>query len=202
MPSTYEHTPSLVAFRQQKMEQRVLDPTRQDPAFARIRESSTMLVPGRGDLWAQVAVVGEGPGEVEDRTGEPWVGPAGQLLTAFLAEAGLLRESCWLTNLVKYRCTDSRGQDRRPSFEECRAGTRYLRRELAIVEPLLVILCGRAPYQAVRPGASIVQDRGESFASGRIYLPVLHPSACLRGPAEWMAATRLDFRKVPGLIGA
>jgi uracil-DNA glycosylase len=162
-----------------------------------------MLVPGRGDLWARVVVAGEGPGATEDRTGEPFVGPAGQLLTGFLAEAGLLREDCWITNVVKYRCTDSRGNDRRPSFEEARAGARYLKRELEIIHPLLVILCGRVPYQAVRPGASIVQDRGRSFTTtvpNRIYLPVLHPSACLQGPSEWMAATRQDFRGI-GKLG-
>jgi DNA polymerase len=184
------------------MDQRVVRPTRSDPTFELARSSSRMLVPGAGNILAPVAVVGEGPGSTEDLSGLPFSGPSGHYLDILLAEAGFVRDEVWVTNLIKYRCTDSRGMDRRPSFEECRAGRRYLARELDIVSPLLVILCGRSAYHAVHPGGSVVKDRGTTLTmnAGRTYLVTLHPAAVLRGPSEWDVLTRTDYRMVPELL--
>jgi DNA polymerase len=162
-----------------------------------------MLVPGTGNVAATIAIVGEGPGEEEDRTGLPFVGPAGKLLDELLGLAGLARETVWLTNVIKYRATDSNGRNRKPTHSERSAGAYYLRRELVIVDPRLVVLCGGTPLQVVQPGARIVRSRGIPFqaqASARTYFPVLHPAACLRGPEEWLIWTRSDFKRIPELL--
>jgi DNA polymerase len=195
-------SPSVKRARQQALDRRVIEPTRKDPAFDKLRASSTMLVPGCGNLEARIAIVGEAPGEHEDRSGVPWVGPAGALLSQFMEDAGLTRENCWMTNVVKYRPVDADGNNRRPSPQEAYSGRLYLKRELAVIGPELVVLCGRVAYNSVRPGRSVVRDRGSTFAtsSGRTYLVTLHPSACLQGPDEWTVLSRGDWRMVPRLL--
>lgn len=196
---------SLDKARHQALQSRVIEPTRMDPAFTVVRRTATMLVPGTGSLQPQVVVVGEGPGDVEDRCGVPFVGPAGQLLDRYLALAGLDRQQIWITNVLKYRGCTPDGRDRRPTFYEEKAGRKYLAHELSILKPKLVILCGRVAYNAVCPGESIVKDRGTEFTlttspPGRWYFPVMHPAAVLRGPGEWDTLTRGDWKRVPSLL--
>lgn len=199
MPTSSSH---VAEARHRALRDKVLDPTRIDGAFAELRKNATMLVPGSGNLEAAVAVVGEAPGEVEDRTGCPFVGPAGQLLDEFLSLAGLHRDECWITNVIKYMPLGPDGRIRAPKFGEHRVGRFYLRRELAIIGPRLVILCGSNAYRAVRSGRSISREHGQAFRfkGTRIYYPVLHPSACLRVPEKWMEPTGADFCRIPALL--
>jgi DNA polymerase len=194
---------NLIRTRENLIENRVIRPTREDPAFANIRAAATMLVPGVGNLTTPIVICGEGPGQDEDRCGLPFVGPAGQLLTQLLVSATVDRTRCWITNLLKYRATNSCGVDRRPFGRESVAAKLYLRRELDIIRPRLVVLCGSSVFRAIRPGESITKEAGKPFRSpnspGRIYLPVLHPAACLRDD-RLLEQTQAAFRLIPELV--
>jgi DNA polymerase len=193
----------MIRAREQAIEDRVTRPTREDPAFGAIRQRATMLVPGVGNLMAPIVICGEGPGQDEDRTGLPFVGPAGQYLTQLLVGSTVDRTRCWVTNLLKYRATDSTGRDRRPFRPEGVAAKLYLQRELDIIHPQLVVLCGSSVLRAIRPGDSIAGAAGKPFQSsnrpGRIYLPVYHPAACLRDD-RLLKQTKADFRLIPELV--
>jgi uracil-DNA glycosylase len=193
----------FVKIREGAIESRVIRPTRHDSSFAAIRTKATMLVPGVGNIMAPIVICGEGPGQEEDRCGLPFVGPAGQLLTQLLVDAQVDRTRCWVTNMLKYRATDSNGADRRPYGPESVAAKLYLSRELDIIQPRLVVVCGSTVFRAIRPGESITKEAGRPFGSrswpGRIYLPVIHPAACLRDD-QLLERTRADFRLIPELV--
>lgn len=191
--------------KQKKMHQKVIEPWHANDGFVRLRRESTQLVPGTGNLNALIMIVGEAPGEEEDREGKPFVGPAGQLLTEMLVAAHIDRTQCWITNLVKFRPVSKDGYNRQPTFNERKLAQRYLAREMQIIGARVVVLCGRIAYNAIKPG-SITQARGHAFTMAgtkgrRIYLPIFHPAACLRDP-ETEAATRRDLAvSVPALLG-
>lgn len=187
--------------RRDSLTNRVIAPTLTDPAFDPLRDHGSSLVPGTGNLLAKVAIVGEAPGETEDTEKVPFVGPAGILLDEFIGLAGLRRGDCYITNVIKYWPVTATGAPRNPTFPERKSGARYLARELAIIRPKLVVLCGRVAFQAVTSaGDSIVRERGKPFHNARWpdrrYYPVLHPAACLRGPDEWMMHTRADWIRI------
>jgi len=96
-------------------------------------------VPGEGPLDADVMVVGEAPGRREDETGRPFVGPAGRLLDALLVKAGLERGGVYITNVVKCRPPGNRD----PTREEIAACLPYLRRQIRIIRPRVIIALGR-----------------------------------------------------------
>lgn len=194
---------SVAQQRLRAMDRRVISLVREDPRFDTIRLQAKMLVPGVGNILSKIVVVGEAPGEEEDRTGLPFVGPAGVFLSELLEIAGLSREAVWITNLIKYRPVDSLGRNRRPYSKERAAGRYYLRRELDVIKPELVVLCGRSVLSVVRQGVSVLEAHGVPFqmqTPGRTYYPVIHPSACLQGDPEWAEWTREDFRKIPGIL--
>lgn len=191
--------------KQKLLQKRVLDPTSRNSAFRRLRDESTQIVPGHGNLDALIMIVGEAPGEDEDREGKPFVGPAGQLLTQMLVAAQVDRTQCWVTNLVKYRPIGSHGGNRQPTWNERNIANRYLSRELNVIRPRVVVLCGRIAFNAFKPGA-ITRNRGHAFTvpgskGRRAFLPVLHPAACLRDP-ESEIVTRRDLAVcLPALLG-
>lgn len=195
---------SAIRERERLMDLQVIGPTRAHSAFDRIRAQATMLVPGVGNWMAQIAIVGEGPGAVEDRTGLPFVGPAGELLTRLLVSAHTNRTTCWVTNLMKYRCTNSQGTDRRPYRTENVAARPFLAQELNIINPRVVVLCGATAINAVLPSlTSVSRAIGEPFESprrpGRTYLPVRHPAAVLRSEDESTDAIWEHFALIPRL---
>ena len=155
----------------------------------------TQTVFGEGPSGARVMLVGEQPGDQEDLAGEPFVGPAGQLLREALIEAGLDPEEVYLTNAVKHFKWQPRGKRRiheRPNREEILACRMWLTEEIATVKPQLIIALGAtAAGTLLGSVAKVTRDRGRFFDSTLAPLVTLtvHPSSILRGPDS--AARRL-----------
>lgn len=143
-------------------------------------ETATHMVPGHGSPAARVVVVGEAPGASEDRAGRPFVGRAGRLLDEVLERAGLAREEVWVTNVVKARPPGNR--DPRPAeVEHCLP---WLRAELELLDPWLVVPLGRHALGRFASGVKITEVAGTRLRAddGRLLFPLLHPAAALRSP--------------------
>ena len=139
-------------------------------------------VPGQGDVAAPLMLIGEGPGEQEDRQGLAFVGPAGQLLTKMLAAIGLSRDRVYICNVVKCRPP----QNRQPTPEEMQACLAHLRAQVALVRPRVIVLLGATAVRAVL-GADyrITRCRGQWFErKGVSILATYHPSALLRDESK------------------
>ncbi len=145
----------------------------------RLAAGRSRPVPGEGAERPLVLVVGEGPGAEEDRSGRPFVGPAGQLLDRMLASIGLSRETnCHIANVVKCRPPNNRD----PAPDETAACIGYLRRQAALLEPRIVLCVGRVAAQALLgTGEGIGRLRGRFLEwEGIPLLATYHPSALLR----------------------
>ena len=151
---------------------------------------ATQTVFGRGAARAPAMLVGEQPGAQEDLQGQPFVGPAGQLLERALSEAGLERRRLYLTNAVKHFKFERRGKARlhkRASAAEQAACRPWLAAELARVRPPLIVCLGAMAAQAVLgAGFRLTRERGRWFEVGadQRALATWHPSAILRAPGE------------------
>jgi DNA polymerase len=142
-----------------------------------ICEQALNLVPGEGPEDATVMVVGEAPGRFEDEQGRPFVGRAGQLLDAVLAEAGLAREEVFITNVVKARPPGNRD----PTKAEVAHWMPVLEAQLALIAPKLVVPLGRHALAHFAPGAKIGEVHGRAVSErGRELFPLYHPAAALR----------------------
>jgi uracil-DNA glycosylase len=164
-----------------------------------LSETRTNVVFGEGSPTTEVMIVGEGPGEVEDRSGRPFVGPAGQKLDEVLASVGLARDSLYITNVVKCRPPGNRV----PSKGEMEACFPYLEAQIALINPGLILTLGNTPTQWFVPGAAgITKARGTtlSWRGGIAILPMFHPSYLLRNPSRAKGSpkylTWLDIQKV------
>ncbi|MFE9453570.1 UdgX family uracil-DNA binding protein [Streptomyces sp. NPDC006739] len=156
-----------------------------------LHRDATQTVFGAGSAPARVMLVGEQPGDQEDRQGEPFVGPAGKLLDRALAEAGLDPADAYVTNAVKhFKFTRAEPRKRRihkaPSLRETTACGPWLAAELAVVEPELIVLLGATAGKALL-GSSfrVTETRGtvlerEIHGRQRRLVPTVHPSAVLR----------------------
>ncbi len=156
------------------------------------------FVPGAGSLDADLMFIGEAPGKKEDETGLPFVGAAGKFLDEMLASIGLKRDDIYISNMVKQRPPDNRD----PSPEEIAAHWPIVQRQVAIINPKIVILLGRhAMYQFLPNVGTISQIHGKPFRrkDGRVYLPLYHPAAALYNGG--MRQTLIeDFQKIPAII--
>lgn len=146
----------------------------------------TNVVFGEGDPTSPLVLVGEGPGDQEDKTGRPFVGRAGKLLDEAIVSAGLQREQVYICNTVKCRACDwSTGKpvNRAPTEVETLACRRWLLPQLGFIAPK-VILCVGAPSakNLIKPGFKISQERGKLFPCefANCALAALHPSYILR----------------------
>jgi DNA polymerase len=152
---------------------------------------------GVGDPHADLMFIGEGPGFHEDRQGEPFVGAAGQLLTRLLAEIGLRRDDVYIANVVKCRPPNNRD----PYPDEIDTCSPYLREQIALVDPHVIVTLGNfATRYVLERQVSISRVRGQRFPiEGRLVIPTFHPAAILRGGGEastQMAALRSDLQQV------
>ena len=151
-----------------------------------IGSTRTKVVCGVGDPHARLIVVGEGPGENEDRIGEPFVGRAGELLTKMLAAIDLRREDVFITNTIKCRATlmeQGRIKNRAPMQEELNNCRPYLERELSTVNARVILALGApAAKTFLGPAFSITRQRGIWYVGpGGIDLMVtFHPAYLLR----------------------
>jgi len=173
-------------------------------ACAELAASRTRVVPGQRPPGADVLLVGEAPGALEDETGVPFVGRSGQLLDGLLGEAGLRREQVAVTNVLKCRPPANR-KPRRAEVNRCRP---WLERQLELVDPAVVVaLGGTATEWFFGPGARIaaLRERGRSeplLHHGRRVLVTYHPSAAIRfGPnGAPVAALREDLAEVARIV--
>jgi uracil-DNA glycosylase family protein len=155
---------------------------------------ATQTVFGEGPERPRLILVGEQPGDREDRSGRPFVGPAGGLLGRALAEAGLRREQVYLTNAVKHFKWVRVGKRRihqKPGAREIAACRPWLERELDLLgRPVVVALGATAAQTLMGPAFRVTQERGREIAVpwARAFFATVHPSAILRGPPEERAA--------------
>ncbi len=179
LPRTVHATGPIAAMDWEALEACVRDCTRCGLAATRTR-----TVFGVGDRRARLMVVGEAPGADEDAQGEPFVGRAGQLLNAMLRAAGLRREDVFIANVLK--CRPPGNRDPEPGeTAECLA---YLHRQIALVEPALILCLGRIAAQSLlETTVALGKLRGRVHQIGPAAVPVVvtyHPSYLLRSPGE------------------
>ncbi|HEY8099385.1 MAG TPA: uracil-DNA glycosylase [Burkholderiaceae bacterium] len=145
----------------------------------------TQTVFGTGDVKAKWLFVGEGPGRNEDLQGEPFVGPAGKLLDNMLLAMGLKRGiNTYIANIVKCRPTGADGRDRPPTPEESAACMPYLERQIALIQPTVIVALGKTAAVSllgVDANASVAQLRGKVHRFADLPLVVTyHPAYLLR----------------------
>lgn len=144
----------------------------------RLCETRSSIVAADGDPNAEIMFIGEGPGREEDEQGLPFVGMAGRLFNDLLEEAGLERKSCYICNIVKCRPP----QNRDPLPDEAEACLPYLRAQIALVRPKVIVCLGRIAARYVYDREiQITRQRGKIKRAGIFYLiPTYHPAALLR----------------------
>ena len=155
-------------------------------------KAATQTVFGEGNSKAMIMLVGEQPGDREDRVGKPFVGPAGKLLDEALAEAGIDRSQVYVTNVVKhFKWTPSeRGKRRihkKPRYSEIQACRPWLDAELSIVKPQVLVCMGATAAQSLLgKGFSVTQQHGKLVESelAPFTIATVHPSSILRAPDE------------------
>jgi len=156
-------------------------------------QPATQVVFSAGNPRAPLALVGEQPGDVEDRKGIPFVGPAGRLLQEALDEAGVPREDVYVTNAVKHFRFTERGKRRihaTPQVSHIRACLPWLEAELTLVDPALIVCLGATAARALLGSRfRVTKQRGEVLELAtpvgiRPVLATVHPSAVLRATAE------------------
>ena len=149
-----------------------------------LHQSRTQTVFGVGDRAARWLVIGEAPGAEEDQRGEPFVGRAGALLNAMLAAIGLPREAVYIANILK--CRPPQNRDPRPA--EVLACSAYLERQIALLEPTIILAVGRiAAQNLLKVDTPIGRMRGQLHHYGERSIPVVvtyHPAYLLRSPGE------------------
>ncbi len=141
-------------------------------------ETRHNVVFGVGPRDADVMFIGEGPGEQEDLKGEPFVGPAGKLLDDMLSIIDLSRENCYIGNIVK--CRPPRNRDPLETEQEACIG--YLRNQVALIRPKIIVCLGRiAAQKLIRPDFRITREHGVWEERSGIWMSsTFHPSALLR----------------------
>ena len=148
-----------------------------------------ILVHGEGEIGARVMLVGEAPGEQETLQGRPFVGKAGKNLDEFLELAGLERSQLYVTNAVKFRPTKrsaaGRTVNRPPTREEVSLFLPWLRREIELVAPEVIVTLGNVPLRALTGPKAVIGDVHGAFqnADGLRLYPMYHPASLIYNPA-------------------
>ncbi|MDO5021767.1 MAG: uracil-DNA glycosylase [Eubacteriales bacterium] len=146
----------------------------------------TNKVPGQGNPKADIMIIGEGPGYREDIEGFAFVGPAGHLLTKMLAAIDIERKDVFICNIVKCRPPNNRV----PTFSEAEACKNFLRAQLALVKPKIIVLMGSVALKnTIAPQGSITAMRGKWINIKDVwFMPTFHPAALLRDESKKRAA--------------
>lgn len=168
-----------------------------------LHESRTRTVPGVGAAQTDWLIVGEAPGAEEDRRGEPFIGRAGKLLDAMLFSLGLDRRTLYITNIVKCRPPDNRD----PAVDEAEACAGYLHRQIAVLQPKIMLAVGRVAAQrllGVDTPVGRLRGQVHRHSSGVPVVVTYHPAYLLRAPLEkrkaW-ADLQLAMRALSGADG-
>ena len=159
-----------------ELQQAVID----DKVCIELAAQATNLVMGEGNPNADIIFIGEAPGKKEDEVGLPFVGASGKFLNEMLAEAGLVRNDIYITNIVKYRPPNNRD----PSPEEKQAFWPYLIKQIEIINPAVVITLGRHSMEYFIPNAKISEQHGHTkevvyHDKKFLVIPLYHPAAAL-----------------------
>jgi DNA polymerase len=168
----------------------------------RLAQQRTHAVPGEGSPETEVVFVGEGPGQNEDRLGRPFVGAAGELLDQLIGLVGWRRDEVFITNVVKCRPPGNRD----PEPDEIAACRPYLERQLAALDPAVVVTLGRHSLQAFMPGERISQVHGTARpappatgARSATAYAMYHPAAALR-QAALVTTMQRDMAALPEIL--
>jgi uracil-DNA glycosylase family protein len=173
---------------------------------------ATRTVFGEGPVDASVMLVGEQPGDEEDRTGHPFVGPAGRVLDDALERAGVDRAAVYITNAVKHFRNEPRGKKRihrKPGLTHIRACEPWLASEIALVRPDLIVAMGATAVRALLAReVKVTADRGRVFErpDGSPTLVTVHPSSILRSRDDVDRAAQMDafvgdLRRIHDAVG-
>ncbi len=139
-------------------------------------KTRTNSVPGKGNPKSKIIFIGEAPGRSEDKVGEPFVGAAGKKLSAALDQAGISRESVYITNVVKCRPPSNRV----PTTNEKESCRNYLEVEIELIKPKVICIMGNTAYQSILGGSNITKERGKFVKKdGLLYFLTLHPAAII-----------------------
>lgn len=159
----------------------------------RLCQGRTNVVPGEGDIHADVMFIGEGPGRDEDLQGRPFVGRSGELLTRMIQAIDLDRSEVYICNIVKCRPPGNRN----PEVDEAQACMNYLRAQFALVRPKIIVLLGKiACRYTLNQEISVMREHGRWYERKGVYfMPTYHPSALLRDPSKKREAWE-DFQKI------
>lgn len=153
-------------------------------------------VPGEGPANSELMFIGEGPGFNENETGRPFVGAAGNFLNELLGAAGLNRAEVWIGNVVKCRPPGNRD----PLPEELATCDAYLERQVATINPRIIITLGRISMGKYMPGAKISTVHGQMRRVGdRFVIAMFHPAAALHQPAVKPVIMK-DFSQLPTML--
>lgn len=168
----------------------------QDEVCVDLAKQATQLVFGTGNPNSEVVFVGEAPGKNEDLQGEPFVGAAGKFLNEMLEMIKLKRADVYITNIVKYRPPSNRD----PLPEEKQAFLPYLKKQLAIIKPKLIVTLGRHSMDSLLPGLRISEAHGQPKRYKEyVFMPLFHPAAALYNGG--LRQTLIDdFAKIPLII--
>ncbi len=166
--------------------------------LCKLSQTRTVAVPGEGNPSAEIMFIGEGPGFHEDQQGRPFVGAAGQLLTEMLRTIGLRREDVFITNVV--RCRPPGNRD--PLPDELQACDAYTQRQIAVLDPKLIVTLGRYSMARFVGTGPMRELHGRTREwNGITCLAMYHPAAILRTPTpEMRRIYEEDFGKIPGLL--
>ncbi|MEX2279085.1 MAG: uracil-DNA glycosylase [Acidimicrobiia bacterium] len=166
-----------------------------------LAETRTKVVFGTGSSDADLMFVGEAPGKNEDLPREPFVGAAGRLLDQLLGEAGIARDRVYIANVLK--CRPPANRDPRPAeIDACKG---YLRSQLELVDPMLVVTLGNfATKLLLRTETGITRLRGASYPwwKDKVLVPTYHPAAALRGGDRITNLMRKDFEIMRTVLDA
>ncbi len=156
-------------------------------------DTRTNLVFGRGAVDADIMFIGEAPGEKEDLSGEPFVGAAGKLLDKYLEYVEMGENDYYIANIIK--CRPPHNRDPKPDEEDACIG--YLREQLSIIKPKIIVCLGRiAAKRIIKPDFQITAEHGQWFKKGEYMIcAVFHPAAILRDPRRKQAMLE-DFEKI------
>ena len=161
-----------------------------------LSQGRTNAVPGEGPEDSDIMFIGEGPGYQEDRQGRPFVGPAGKFLEDLLQSIGFSREQVYIANMVK--CRPANNRDPLPS--EIDACSKYLDRQIELINPKLVVTLGRFSMSKFLPKESISRVHGRPRkVNGLTIFPIMHPAAALHRQ-ENRKTIEDDFSSIPELL--
>ncbi len=168
-----------------------------------LRGTCKQVVPGDGSAEAEVLFIGEGPGQKEDELGKPFVGAAGKFLDEMLGAIKLKREDVYIANVVK--CRPPQNHD--PLPEEAEACWPWLEKQIAIINPKLIVTLGRHSMERFLPNMKISQMHGKALRrnipglGSRVFYALYHPAAALYNGSMRTVLIQ-DFKKIPKVLEA